>query len=117
MARPAAIATFGSPPWHVAQPSVTVPDGCMEASSVLVWQVMQPALAAFASSEVSMAAFTGVTPWGCGVMPDLKVGPTGDGPTGDGPTGDGPTGDGPTGPVDAATVHTNAAVQAAAARR
>src|SRR5258708_3521957 len=94
IASPTATLTFGSPPWQVAQPSVTVPDGCIEASSVLVWQVMQPALAAFASSEVSMAAFPGVTAWGCAVMPGLKAGPTGGGPTG----------------VLAATVHTNAIV-------
>src|ERR1051326_8770937 len=53
LASPAAIDTFGSPPWHVAHPSVTVPEGCIEASSVLVWQVIQPALAAAASTAVS----------------------------------------------------------------
>ena len=51
--RPAATLTAGSPPWHVAHPSVTVPDGCMVASSVFVWQVIHPALDAAASAAVS----------------------------------------------------------------
>src|SRR6476659_7745789 len=34
----------GSPPWQSAQPIATVPPGCIDGSSVFVWQVMQPAL-------------------------------------------------------------------------
>src|SRR5260370_32152897 len=52
----AAIVTPGLPPWHVAHPSTTVPDGCIEASSVFQWHVTHPAGAARASSGVAPPA-------------------------------------------------------------
>jgi hypothetical protein len=45
---PAARRTDPSPPWQSAHPILTVPVGCIEASSVDVWQVTHPALVASA---------------------------------------------------------------------
>ena len=56
--RPGRAVTLASPPWQSAHPSTTADDLCIEAASLLVWQLWQPALAACASSGVS-ACFTG----------------------------------------------------------
>jgi hypothetical protein len=42
-AMPAVTEIDGLPPWHSTHPSFTVPLGCIVGSSVVVWQVRQPA--------------------------------------------------------------------------